>query len=123
MLNKFFNGMINCINSFVIVIQCFDFVYDFTSPVNNVAPALAFANPVYQHHHRPPRRTRHNSCSSSSEEAGVGAGSELSPPTPRFPPGPRVPRTNPQCSISWRSNTPVGVSSRFNHNSSIGNLF
>ncbi|XP_075227066.1 ras GTPase-activating protein raskol isoform X3 [Lycorma delicatula] len=88
--------------------------------VNNTAPALAFANPVYQHHHRPPRRTRQHSCSSSSEEAGVGVGSELSPPTPRFPPGPRVPRTNPQCSISWRSNTPLGVPSRYNSSNSIG---
>lgn len=78
------------------------------------APPLAFTNPVYQHHHRPPRRPRQRSCSSSSEETpgGIG-GADLSPepsPNPRFPPGQRVPRTNPQCGgrpAAWRSNVPV----------------
>lgn len=81
---------------------------------SNNAPPLAFTNPVYQHHHRPPRRPRQRSCSSSSEETpgGIG-GADLSPepsPNPRFPPGQRVPRTNPQCGgrpAAWRSNAPV----------------
>lgn len=79
----------------------------------NGAPPLAFTNPVYQHHHRPPRRARQRSCSSSSEENGINGGVDLSPepsPTPRFPPGPRAPRTNPQCagrSVAWRNNQPV----------------
>ncbi|XP_046668232.1 ras GTPase-activating protein raskol-like isoform X4 [Homalodisca vitripennis] len=76
------------------------------------APPLAFTNPVYQHH-RPPRR-RQRSCSSSSEDnPAVGGASPDPSPTPRFPPGPRVPRTNPQCGgrpTTWRTNSAVNTS-------------
>lgn len=102
--------------------------------VANGAPPLAFTNPVYQHHHRPPRRPRQRSCSSSSEENMINSvGVDLSPepsPTHRFPPGPRVPRTNPQCGgrpMAWRPNPPVNNSllqmqsrSYSNNNSTVG---
>lgn len=85
----------------------------------SAAPPLAFTNPVYQHQHRPPRRQRRPSSSSSEENPVTGSvGVDISPepsPTPRFPPGPRVPRTNPQCSsrpAAWRSNNPSHLQQR-----------